>query len=174
MNEWVTVAVLGRPRGNRGELTAVSLSDHPERFERLTKVSLFGGSGRSGADPWSAQIEEAWFHQGTLIFKFSGIDSISEAELLTGAEVRIPYAKRLPLEPGEFYHSDLIGCDVRDRHSNCLIGTVTGFEDGGSSGLLQIGPSVLIPFSRDICVSIAPERREILVDLPEGLLEINQ
>jgi len=172
VNEWVTVAVLGKSRGNRGELTAISLSDHPERFDHLKQVHLFQNS--RGADPWSAQIEEAWFHQGTLIFKFLGIDSISEAELLTGAEVRIPYSERLPLEPGEFYHSDLIGCDVRDRHSNRLIGTVTGFEDGGSSGLLQIGPSILIPFSRDICVSIAPERREILVDLPEGLLEINQ
>lgn len=165
MNDWVTVAVLGKPRGNRGELTAFSMSDHPERFAAITRVFLHDQE---------YAVEEAWFHQGGLVFKFAGIDSISQAELLTGAEVRIPFSERASLDAGEFYLSDLIGCEVRERVSNRSIGAVTGFEDGGASGLLQIGPHILIPFSRDICVSIAPERREILVDLPEGLLEINQ
>ena len=165
MNDWVTVAVLGKPRGNRGEVSAFSLSDHPERFAKLSSVFLNGEK---------RQVEEAWFHQGALVFKFAGVDSISDAATLAGIEVQIPFSERAPLETGEFYHSDLIGCEVRDRASNKLIGTVTGFEEGGQSGLLQIGPNILIPFSRNICVEIAPERREILVDLPEGLLEINQ
>ena len=164
-NDWVTIAVLGKPRGNRGEVSAFSLSDHPERFAQLSAVYLKGEK---------REVEEAWFHQGSLVFKFAGVDSISDAETLIGIEVQIPLSERAPLETGEFYHSDLIGCDVRDRASNRLIGAVTGFEEGGQSGLLQVGPTILIPFSRDICVEIAPERREILVDLPVGLLEINQ
>lgn len=165
METWITVAVLGKPRGNRGEVSAFSLSDHPERFAPLTAVYLNGEK---------RDVEEAWFHQGSLIFKFAGVNSISDAELLSGIEVQVPFSERAALEPGEFYHSDLIGCEVRDRTSNKLIGAVTGFEEGGQSGLLQVGPTILIPFSRDICVEIAPQRREILVDLPEGLLEINQ
>jgi len=168
--EWVTIAILGKPRGNRGELTAISLSDHPERFESLERVFC-------QAAPWPAPllftIEEVWHHQSTLIFKFAGIESIDAAQKLTGAEVRIPFAERLQLEPNEFYHSDLIGCQVRHRATNQLIGTVTGFEDGGANGLLQLGPNILIPFTRQICVSITPEKQEILVDLPDGLLEIN-
>jgi len=164
---WVTVALLGKPRGNRGEVTAITLSSNPHRFAELSHVFLFGSGTR-------VQVESTWFHLGTLVFKFAGIDSISDAEALTGAEVRIPFSERRPLDPGEYYHSDLIGCKVHDRASGALIGMVTGFEDGGSSGLLQVGPTLLIPFTKAICVSIRPESREILVDLPEGLLELNQ
>ncbi len=141
------------------------MSDHPERFAELSQVYLNGKQ---------FEVEEAWFHLGALIFKFAGVNSIEDAELLTKVEVQIPRSERVPLNPGEFYQSDLLGCEVRERVSNQVVGTVTGFEEGGASGLLQVGPKILIPFSRDICVSIAPDRREILVDLPEGLLELNQ
>jgi ribosomal 30S subunit maturation factor RimM len=60
-------------------------------------------------------VESTWFHQGTLIFKFRGVDTISDAELLTGAEVRVPLDQRTPLEPGEFFQDDLVGCQVVDR-----------------------------------------------------------
>jgi len=164
--DWVTIAILGKPRGNRGELTALSLSDHPERFEDLKQIHLFG-------DGAVYNIEEVWYHQATLIFKFAGVNSISDAKVLTGAEVRVPFAERAPLDPGEFYHSDLIGCQVHDRATNRIIGSVTGFEDGGASGLLKLGAQILIPFTKAICVHIDPAAKWIEVDLPEGLVELN-
>ena len=58
---------------------------------------------------------EVWEHAGALVFKFQGVDSIHDAEKLRGAEVQVPPAERVELEPGEYFHSDLIGCEVRDR-----------------------------------------------------------
>ena len=170
--EWVTIAILGKARGNRGELTAISLSDHPERFEMLRHVFLYNPATEHVPAEYSA--EEIWHHQTTLIFKFAGVDSIHQAQQLTGWEVRIPFSERLPLEAHEFYHSDLIGCEVRDRATGRSFGHVTGFEEGGANGLLKLGPHILIPFTREICVSIMPEEQVILVDLPEGLIELNQ
>jgi 16S rRNA processing protein RimM len=170
--EWVTIAILGKPRGNRGELTAISLSDHPERFEALTQVFLYNPSTEQSPAPYAT--EEVWHHQATLIFKFTGVNSIDDAQQLTGWEVRIPFSERLPLEAHEFYHSDLIGCEVRDRATGRSFGHVTGFEEGGANGLLKIGQQILIPFTREICVTITPEKQLILVDLPEGLIELNQ
>ncbi|HWD99178.1 MAG TPA: ribosome maturation factor RimM [Bryobacteraceae bacterium] len=169
--EWVTIAILGKPRGNRGEITAVSLSSHPERFATLPGVHLFGS-----ADPVASmgknalEIERVWEHEGTLIFKFRGIDSISDAEKLRGAEVRIPGSERASADEGEFYHSDLIGCEVRERATGRRVGKVTGVEEYGGPALLAIDNGrVLIPFVRAICVEIRPEDRLILADLPEGL-----
>ena len=164
--DWVTVAILSKPRGNRGELTAIPLSDHPERFESLKQVHLFG-------DGSAYTVEEVWHHQASLIFKFAGIDSISQAEALHGAEVRVHLSERAPLPPGEFYHSDLIGCHLFDRATQRDLGLVTGFEEGGSNGLLQLGPHILIPFTRDICVLIDPALKRIEANLPEGLLDLN-
>ena len=165
--EWVTLAVLGRTRGNRGELTAVCLSSKPDRFQQLKEVYLFG-DGR----PY--QVEAAWFHGATLILKFQGVDTISDAEKLTGSEVRVPFAERAPLEAGEFYQSDLVGCQVVDRCSGQPIGQVTAFEESGGSGLLVVGRDLLVPFVRSICVEIDPAARRILVDLPQGLESLNQ
>lgn len=154
--------MLGRPRGNRGELTAESLSSRPERFARLKDVRL------SGAGDY--QIEEVWDHAGMLIFKFRGIDSISDAEKLRGAEVQVPRSERVALEAGEYFHSDIVGCEVRDRASGRIVGRVTKFEEYGGPPLIEIdGGRVLIPFVKAICVDIRPEEKLILADLPEGL-----
>jgi 16S rRNA processing protein RimM len=164
-NDWVAVAVLGRPRGNRGELTAESLSSRPERFARLKEVRLVGDGG-------AYQVEEVWEHAGALVFKFRGVDSISDAERLRGAEVQVPQAERVELEPGEYFHSDLIGCEVRDRASGRVIGRVTNFEEFGGPALIEVDGGMLIPFVKAICVDIRPLEKLIQVDLPEGLEDL--
>ena len=165
---WVAIAILGRPRGNRGELTAISLSSHPERFAQLARVFLFG----SGAE---FQVEKVWDHGGVLVFKFAGIDSISDAEPLRGFEVRVPAEERVAPEAGEYFHSDLIGCEVRDRVSGRVIGRVTDFEAFGGPGLLQVDSGrLLIPFVKEICCDIQIDVKLILVDLPEGLEDLSK
>jgi 16S rRNA processing protein RimM len=164
---WVTIAVLGKTRGNRGELTAFSFSSKPERFQSLTEVFLFGSGQR-------LEVESTWFHMGALVFKFKGVDSISEAELLTGAEVRVPVSERAPLEENEYFQSDLVGCEVVDARTGDRVGKVTGWEDGGGSGLLVVDDSLLIPFVRSICKQIDPAAGRIAVELPEGLKDLNR
>jgi 16S rRNA processing protein RimM len=164
--EWITLAVLGRTRGNRGELTAVAFSK-PERYEKLGDVYLFGDGSRY-------RVESTWWHTGVLIFKFEGIDTISDAEPLSGREVRVPRSERIELEPGEYFQSDLLGCQVVDGRTGQPIGQVTAFEEaGGAGGLLVVGRDTLIPFVRSICRQIDPEAKVITVDLPAGLLDLN-
>jgi 16S rRNA processing protein RimM len=164
--DWVAIALVGKTRGNRGEVTAVALSSKPERFEKLHEVWLFGTGER-------LEVEHTWFHDGTLIFKFRGVDSIDAAELLYGSEVRIPASSRVPLDDGEFFQDDLIGCDVVDRHTGAPIGRVTAFDESGGAGNLVVG-DLLIPFARAICVEIDPAARRIAVELPEGLKDLNR
>jgi 16S rRNA processing protein RimM len=109
-----------------------------------------------------------------LIFKFRGVDTVSDAELLTGAEVRVPLDQRTPLEPGEFFQDDLVGCQVVDRRTGQPLGSVSGWQDGGGSGLLVVNGDLLIPFARSICVEIDPAARRIAVELPEGLKDLNR
>jgi 16S rRNA processing protein RimM len=164
---WVTIALLGKPRGNRGELTALSFSSKPERFDALERVFLSGHS-----DPF--YVEEIWEHKGALVFKLAGIDCISDAERFHGCEVQIPASERFPLEPGEYYHSDLIGCDVINHATGESLGKVTSLQDAGGGGLLVIGDGLLFPFATALCKSIDIASRRVEVDVPSGLLELNQ
>ena len=172
VGDWVAVALLGKTRGNRGELTALALSGKPDRYEALESVFLFGaGFPEEGL---RYEVETTWFHNGVLIFKFRGVDSIAEAERLSGAEVRVPLTERTPLESGEYFESDLLGCEVVDRRTGESLGRVTRWDEGGSSGLLVVGEELLIPFARSICVEIDPAAKRIAVDLPEGLKDLNR
>lgn len=118
-------------------------------------------------------VEHVWLHDGTLIFKFAGVDSISDAEKLRGAEVQVTRSERIELEPGEYFHSDIIGCEVRDRATDRVIGRVTNFEEFGGPPLLEIdGGRFSIPFVNAICVEIRPDAQLIKVDLPPGLEEL--
>lgn len=163
--QWVTVAVLGKSRGNRGEVTAEPFSSRAERYACLKRVYLFG-TGQA------VDVERVWFHAGVLIFKFAGIDTISDAESLRGTEVRVPLEDRTELEPGEYFQSDLIGCELIERSTGQSLGRVVDWADGGS-GLLVLESGALIPFARSICIEIDPAGKRIVVDLPEGLKELN-
>ncbi len=164
--DWVTVAILLRARGIRGELAAIPLSK-PERYVTLREVFLFPEGSRR-------EVESAWFHENRLILKFRGVDSMSDAEPLAGCEVRVPRAERIELDPGEYFESDLIGCEVVERNGGAALGRVIALRDGGSSGVLELEGGLLIPFARAICVSIEPEAGRIVVDLPAGLKELYQ
>lgn len=167
---WVAVALLGKTRGNRGEITALALSSKPERYESLREVYLFG----EDENPAKYEVESTWFHDGTLIFKFRGVDSIADAERLSGAEVRVPISERVALDPGEFFESDIVGCEVVDRRTGESLGRVEAWEDaGGPGGSLVLG-DWMIPFARDICVEIDPASKRIAVELPEGLKDIQR
>ena len=118
-------------------------------------------------------VESVWDHAGVLVFKFRGVDSITDAEKLRGAEVQVPASERIRLEPGEYFHSDVIGCEVRERGSGRLVGHVTRFEEYGGPPLIEIDDGrMLIPFVKAICVDIQPDAKRIDVELPEGLEDL--
>jgi 16S rRNA processing protein RimM len=170
---WVTIALLGKTRGNRGEITALALSSKPERYQALEEAWLFGGAGLPQGG-LSVRVESSWFHQGILILKFQGVETISDAERLTGAEVRVPMDQRTPLDKDEYFESDLVGSEIVDRRSGQVLGRVTAWQDAGGAGLLVVDGDWLIPFARSICVEIDPAAKRIAVELPEGLRDVNR
>ena len=169
-DEWVTIALLGKPRGNRGELQAVSLSDSPGRFDQLSRVFLFRDEKSLGEQV----VEQAWWHDAKLVLKLAGVDSISDAQGFYGCEVRVPFAERAPLEPGAYYQTDLVGCELVDAASGEALGKVTGWQEYGGPALMEIDGDWLVPFTPAICKAVDVEGRRITVDLPEGLRELNR
>ena len=168
-SSWVRVGRLLRTRGKSGEFIAEIDSAKPGRAELLRRVLL-----RLGAREASFEVAHFWRHDGRPVFQFTGIDSISQAEPWEGAELLVPAEDRVPLEPGEYYQADLVGCAVEDRGS--VLGTVTQVEETSGPLLLHVetpdGRQLLIPFAQSICREIDVSAKRIRVELPEGLAEL--
>jgi 16S rRNA processing protein RimM len=145
-------------------VAALSLTSQPDRLK-----SVF-------VNDTPMEVERTWMHGDHLIFKFQGVDTISDAEKLAGAEVAIPFEQRATLDEDEVYQSDVIGCEVLDATGRSL-GVVSDFQETGGTPLLEVktpaGRELLIPFANSICTKIDLENKKIVVDLPEGLLDLN-
>jgi 16S rRNA processing protein RimM len=171
------VAIFARPWGNRGALIADATTDRPERLAQLGTAFVLGPDPE--AQPQRVEIESVQFHKQRVIVKLRGVDSISQAEALRGAELCVPIAERPKAPEGEYYIADLFGCEVIERITGRRLGIVSGWLETGGAPLLEVsvpqgGEPLLVPFARSICVEIAPEQRRIVVELPEGLEELNQ
>ena len=158
-------------------MKAIPLSDTPGRFGGIVEVYMLDPAAPE-ADGRRFAVESVWEHRGRVVLKLQGVDTIPEAAKFRGNEVRIPLASRPALPAGEFYQSDLVGCVVIERSSGLRLGRVRNWQHHGGPGLLQIegenGEEILVPFASSICVEIDPDARRIVVDLPEGLKELNR
>ncbi|MGA7413877.1 MAG: ribosome maturation factor RimM [Bryobacteraceae bacterium] len=174
--ERVVLAEIHRPRGIRGELVARSLTDVPGRLKELKAAWVQFADGSD----FEVTLEDAWEHKGNWVFKFAGVDSANDAERFKGADLWVPRSERAPLSDGEYYESDLMGCQVVDGASGQLIGSVSGWQHYGGPALMEVkrtaeakaGREVLVPFVPAICRKVDVAARTIEVDLPVGLLDL--
>jgi len=168
--ERVVIAEILRPRGNRGEVQAISQSDVPGRFESLKDAMV-----RLADDSdLPVEVEAAWQHKGGWVLKFKGVDSIAAAEQFRSTELWVPFAERAHLPPGDFFQADLIGCQVYESETSKPIGTVTGWQQLGTASLMEVMAGereILLPFV-DSWYEVDLPQKVIRADLPEGLLSL--
>ncbi len=146
-------------------------SDVPDRFRVGLKLFALGSDNSRR----ELRIEEFWPHKGDLVLKFAGIDSISDAEALVGCELQVPRSERARLESGWNYVSDLVGCAVFNAGRE--IGKIEDVQFGtGEAPLLIVvagGKRYEIPYAEAYLQSADLECKQIQMQLPDGMLELN-
>jgi 16S rRNA processing protein RimM len=166
----VLVGRVARAHGNKGQVIVNPETDFAEERFRVGQVLLVGATATPRA------LRAVRFHQGRPVVSFDGIETMDDAEALAGAELRVPAGESGELPAGTYYHYDLVGCEVRDA-AGARIGAVAAVEGTMELSRLVVdapGGEVLIPLVADICVRIDVAARQITVDPPEGLIDLNQ
>ena len=173
--EFVTLARVVKTQGRRGEVAAELHSDIPERFAAGMKLLALPRAAEE-VSRRELEVEDLWPHKGLLVLKFRGVDSISDAEVLVGCELQVPGSQRAELEPGWTYVSDLVGCVVFDRDRE--IGRIEDVQFGAGEAPLLIvagsaGQKFDVPFSEAYLEGVDATRKQVRMNLPEGMLEVN-
>jgi 16S rRNA processing protein RimM len=174
MIDWEAMIVIGRvarPHGLRGEMVVNPDTDFAgARFQPGREVYL---RRQERVEP--ATLETVRFHRGRPIVALSGVTDVVAARELAFAELRVPPEALAPLPRETYYRHDLIGCAVRTV-AGAPVGSVTGVEGPleGSRLVVTAGQGeVLVPLAAEICVKIDVPGRTIVIDPPEGLLDLN-
>jgi 16S rRNA processing protein RimM len=170
-DEFITIAKVIKTQGRIGEVATELFTDFPEKFEERRKLFALLPDDRRR----DLELEDAWSHKGQMILKFSGVDSISDAEALIGSEIQIRKQDRAKLEEDAVWISDLIGLTVTD--SGKALGTVKDVQFGfGEAPMLIVAvgnKELMIPFAAEFIGKQDLDDKRLDMKLPKGLLDVD-
>jgi 16S rRNA processing protein RimM len=187
---WIVLAHLLRPQGRKGEVLADLFTDFPEHFAGREDVFLV--PSRFTGDRLIARqvdITSSWLptgkNRGRVVLQFSGIDTISAAEAVSGLDLVISDDRRMPLEEESIYISDLVGCTLLDDAVS--VGEISDVQFPASSEgaripeaaplltvLAKDGSEILVPFVKAFVKTLDLTARRLVMSLPAGLIDVNR
>jgi 16S rRNA processing protein RimM len=159
-----------RTHGLAGEVTVEPLGDFVDDFrpgERYVWKS--GGSARE------LKLSGKRGHSGRMFLAFEEITDVDAARELAGGVLCVP-PDRLPERPPDFYGTDEIAGWRCEDPAGLLLGAAELLEETPAGPQLTLrtpaGKEVLVPFVRPLVVSIDAASQRIVLDLPDGLMDL--
>jgi 16S rRNA processing protein RimM len=166
----VVVGRIGRPHGVRGEVTVEVRTDDPD-------LRFVPGAVLRTDPPERGPITIAGvhWHSGTLLLRLEGVDSREAAEAVRNTELVVPVAELPEIEdPDSYYDHQLVGLTAR-LPDDAVLGEVTAILHEAQDLLVVRrveGGEVLIPFVAAIVPTVDLDGGFVVVDPPEGLLDL--
>ncbi|MDW8106324.1 MAG: ribosome maturation factor RimM [Armatimonadota bacterium] len=180
---WVTVGVVSRPFGMRGELRVRVETDFPERFQPGARVFWWippkptpepsdeSAPARSPKkpprtmQPQPCTIKSVRWQGDQLILQLEGIDTRAQAEQLRGAWLLVPPEERMPLEEDEYYIDDLLGMEVFTETGE-RVGKLKQIRRGIAYDYFEVGEH-LIPAVAEYILKVDLANKRMVVRLPK-------
>lgn len=156
--------------GLKGEVKVKRITDFEERFHVGSTVYI------KNKDNEAIPLIIASFrtHKNHDLLQFEEYDSIEAVEPLKGATLYIKTEQLTPLEPGEFYFHEIIGCKMYTLDGE-YIGEIESILTPGANDVWVVknesGKEILIPYIDDVVKEVNIEEKKVLIELMEGLID---
>jgi 16S rRNA processing protein RimM len=154
----------------KGELLIKLDTDEPEIYEDLESVFI---DLRNNLVPFF--IESSQFHKSELLrVKFEDVDTEEDADALIKCDLYLPLEFLPKLDDDKFYFHEIIGFTVEDVNFG-KVGIVKSVNDSTAQALFEIdrdGIEILIPMNDAFIKKVDKKKKLIIVDTPEGLIDL--
>lgn len=154
----------------KGEVLVYLDSDEPEMYEGMESVFV-----EIGKNLVPFFIEDSRLHKGDFLrVKFEDVDSEGDADALLGKAVYLPLDLLPKLEGNKFYYHEVIGFKIEDKRLG-NVGIIVAINDSAAQPLFEVKKGyteILIPMIDQFIVQVDRENEKIVMDLPEGLIEM--
>ncbi|MTI79868.1 MAG: ribosome maturation factor RimM [Firmicutes bacterium] len=168
--EFIDIGKIVNTQGIKGEVRILPLTDSPERFDELDAVNIL-----LNGDRFAYHLERWRKHKQFVVVKFKEVPDIDAAEKLKGSTVQIPREQLKSLPENSYYIFEIIGLDVIDENGKSL-GKVKNVLETGANDIYVVKPpqgkDILVPALKHVVKEIDMENNQMVVELPEGLLDL--
>jgi 16S rRNA processing protein RimM len=154
----------------KGELLIYLDTDEPELYENMESVFV---EFNKNLIPFF--IENSSLHKGDFLrVQFEDVTNEEEADKLLGSDIYLPLAMLPKLEGNKFYFHEVIGFEIEDERLG-VFGVIASINDSSAQPLFEVlngSVELLIPMIDQFLVKIDRENKKVVMNLPEGLVEM--
>jgi 16S rRNA processing protein RimM len=154
----------------KGEVLIFLDTDEPELYENMESVFV---EFNKNLVPFF--IENSNLHKNDFLrVKFEDVDDEAEADSIMGCEIYLPLNLLPKLEGNQFYFHEVIGFEIEDQRLG-IFGKIVSINDTSAQPLFEVvngNVEILVPMIDQFLVKIDRENKKVIMDLPEGLVEM--
>ncbi len=160
-----------KSHGLDGKVQAFFDVEDPSLYSKITAVFL---EQKGALVPYFIESIGSSSDGEKIFMKFEDIGHKDQADELKGSKLFLSLEFLPKLEKDSFYFHDVIGFAVEDLKKGA-IGTVKEFVEAGPQLIMVVSfedKEILIPFHDDFFVQVIHDKKEIKMDLPNGLVDL--
>lgn len=154
----------------KGEVLAKLDTDEPDIYKNMESVFVDLGNNLI---PFF--IEASSLHKSELLrLKFEGVTTEEDANAILKCDLYLPLNLLPKLSGNQFYFHEVIGFEIEDVNYG-FIGIITGINDATAQSLFEVendGKELLIPMNDEFIKKIDRDSKKVIVETPEGLIEL--
>ena len=154
----------------KGEVLLYLDTDEPELYENMESVFV---EFNKNLVPFF--IQNSSLHKNDFLrVQFEDVDSEEEADSILNCEVYLPLTMLPKLSGNKFYFHEVIGFEIEDKHLG-IFGKIVSINDTTAQPLFEVlngEVEMLIPMIDHFLVEIDRKNKKVVMDLPEGLIEM--
>lgn len=154
----------------KGEVLIYLDTDEPELYENMESVFV---EFNKNLVPFF--IENSSLHKNDFLkVKFEDVDTEADADEIMGCEIYLPISMLPKLEGNKFYFHEVIGFEIEDQRLG-VFGKIVSINDTAAQPLFEVingDVEILIPMIDQFLVKVDRENKKIVMNLPEGLIEM--
>ena len=154
----------------KGEVLIYLDTDEPELYENMESVFV---EFNKNLVPFF--IENSNLHTGDFLrLKFEDVDNEADADEIIGCEIYLPLNMLPKLEGNKFYFHEVIGFEIEDQRLG-VFGKIVSINDTSAQALFEVvngSVEILVPMIDQFLVKIDRENKKVIMNLPEGLVEM--
>ncbi len=154
----------------KGEVLIYLDTDEPELYENMESVFV---DFNKNLVPFF--IENSNLHKNDFLrTQFEDVNNEEEADRILGCEVYLPLSMLPKLEGNKFYFHEVIGFEIEDQRLG-VFGKIVSINDTSAQPLFEVingNVEILVPMIDQFLVKIDRENKKVIMNLPEGLVEM--